>query len=243
MRKDLQNNSQEHKAPRLKTSQEGSSKEFLRTQGSKTQDVTRRIHNLMTTPLEGDYVNDLTEFVLEETDLHGGTEPGRNVEELDLWLWDVGVGQEFTYEDELFFNNLCFNREKLSRCLFNPPNGAIVGKDLSLIDCYGYKRIDVTSKSVKKLVLSEYYSYVASLNEDYIDRIKINAPYISSLTIKGELFLQELVLLDVCSLIKVDLDYYIDRGFFEMTHKEIFRGLLESLDHVKDVAINDYCWE
>ncbi|GJU44584.1 hypothetical protein Tco_1201850 [Tanacetum coccineum] len=122
-------------------------------------------------------------------------------------------------------------------------SGSPCMESLELIDCYGYKRIDVTSKSVKKLVLSEYYSYAASLKEDYIDRIKINAPYISSLTIKGELFLRELVLLDVCSLIKVDLDYYIDQGISEMTHEEIFRGLLESLDHVKDVAINDYCWE
>ncbi|GKD21410.1 hypothetical protein Tco_1223113, partial [Tanacetum coccineum] len=29
----------------------------------------------------------------------------------------------------------------------------------------------------------------------------------------------------------------------EITHEEILRGLLESLDHVKDVTINDYCRE
>ncbi|GKD83295.1 hypothetical protein Tco_1350134, partial [Tanacetum coccineum] len=31
----------------------------------------------------------------------------RNVEDVDLWLWDVGVGQGFTIEDELFFNTSC----------------------------------------------------------------------------------------------------------------------------------------
>ncbi|GKF06450.1 hypothetical protein Tco_0037118 [Tanacetum coccineum] len=50
----------------------------------------------------------------------------RNVEEVDLWLFDVGVGQDFTYEDELFFNTSCITRmTPLSFCRFNPPNGAI----------------------------------------------------------------------------------------------------------------------
>nr|GEV57503.1 hypothetical protein [Tanacetum cinerariifolium] len=116
-------------------------------------------------------------------------------------------------------------------------------ESLKLMNCYGYRRIDVTSKSIKKLVFSNYYAYAASLKEDYIDCIKINAPYISSLTIRSTLCLRELVLLDVSSLIKVDLNYSINRGMSEITHEEIFRGLLESLDRVKDVSINDYCWE
>ncbi|GKE89381.1 ribonuclease H-like domain-containing protein, partial [Tanacetum coccineum] len=124
----------------------------------------------------------------------------RNVEDVDLWLWDVGIGQEFTYENELFFNNLCFTRVMLSFCRFNPPNGAISWErlkclclfrrtldedtiqkilsespcleSLELDDCYSYRRIDVTSKSVKKLVFSGYhYNYVY---KDYIDCIKLN---------------------------------------------------------------------
>ncbi|GJS75921.1 mitochondrial Rho GTPase 1-like protein [Tanacetum coccineum] len=43
----------------------------------------------------------------------------------------------------------------------------------------------------------------------------------------------ELVLLDVSSLIKAELDYCIDPSD-NMTHEEMLRGLLESLDHVKD---------
>ncbi|GJU61504.1 ribonuclease H-like domain-containing protein [Tanacetum coccineum] len=107
----------------------------------------------------------------------------RNVEEVDLWLFDAGVGQGFTFEDELFFNTSCITRMTLSFCRFNPPNGAIswerleslclcnvtldddmIGKifsgspcleSLELNDCHGYCQIDVTSKSVKKLVLFE----------------------------------------------------------------------------------------
>ncbi|GKD65269.1 ribonuclease H-like domain-containing protein, partial [Tanacetum coccineum] len=159
----------------------------------------------------------------------------RNVEDVDLWLRDAGVGQEFTYDDELFFNNLCFNRVKVSYCEFNPPNGAISWgrleclclsyvtlyedmiekilsgspclESLELKNCPSYRWIDVTSRSVKKLVLSDYYY----IEEDYIDCIKINAPYISSLTIKGE-FEVKLVLLDVSSLIKAELEYSIDSG-------------------------------
>ncbi|GJY60162.1 hypothetical protein Tco_0460819 [Tanacetum coccineum] len=54
----------------------------------------------------------------------------------------------------------------------------------------------------------------------------------------------ELVLLDVSSLIKAELDYFIDPGISDdMTYEEMLRGLLESLDHVKDVIINDFWWE
>nr|GEW83316.1 hypothetical protein [Tanacetum cinerariifolium] len=160
----------------------------------------------------------------------------RNVEDVDLQLC---VGEPFSYDDELFFNNLCFNREKLSWCVLNPPNGAISWErlkclclscvtldedmienilsespcleSLELNECHGCRQIDIISKSVKELVFSAYNSYhdIYTYDEAYIDRVKINAPYISSLTI-GVLVLQELVLLDVSSLVKVDLNYSIN---------------------------------
>ncbi|GKA16174.1 hypothetical protein Tco_0695921 [Tanacetum coccineum] len=113
-------------------------------------------------------------------------------------------------------------------------------ESLELKNCPGYRQIDVTSRSVKKLVFSDYYYWI---DGDYIDCIKINAPYISSLTIKGE-FEVKLVLLDVSSLIKAELEYSIDSGMSDdITHEEMLRGLLESLDHVKDVINNDFWWE
>nr|GEX79825.1 hypothetical protein [Tanacetum cinerariifolium] len=105
-------------------------------------------------------------------------------------------------------------------------------ESLELIDCNGYTRIDVTSKSVKKLVFSNYDSR-DPLFEYNVDHITINAPYISSLTLKGKFVLLELVLLDVSSLIKAELGYCIDPSMFDdMTHEEILRGLLESLYHI-----------
>ncbi|GJZ26907.1 hypothetical protein Tco_0571160 [Tanacetum coccineum] len=114
-------------------------------------------------------------------------------------------------------------------------------------DCPGYRlkktrRIDVTSKCVKKLVFSEYCYDVAS-EEDYIDCIKINAPYISSLTIKGELFLRELVLLNVSSLVEVDLKYSMSYKEFVIFAEEIFRGLLKSLGHVENITFGNHCSE
>ncbi|GKD39494.1 hypothetical protein Tco_1259701 [Tanacetum coccineum] len=115
-------------------------------------------------------------------------------------------------------------------------------ESLELNDCYGYRRIDVTSKSVKKLVFFGYDSN-AAYEEDYIDCIKINAPYISSLTIKGELSLRELVLLNVSSLEEVNLKYSMSYGEFVVFSEEVFRGLLESLGHVKDITFGDHCSE
>nr|GEZ03234.1 ribonuclease H-like domain, reverse transcriptase, RNA-dependent DNA polymerase [Tanacetum cinerariifolium] len=164
--------------------------------------------------------------------------------------------QDFTFEDELFFNTSCITRMTLSCCRFNPPNGAISWKrlkclclfrgtldedmiekilsgspclkSLELDRCYGYRQIDVTSKSVKNLVLFEYYCGVET-EEDIIDCIKINAPYILSLTIKGELFLRELVLLNVSSLVEVNLKYSISYKEFVIYAEEILRGLLKAL--------------
>nr|GFA10759.1 hypothetical protein [Tanacetum cinerariifolium] len=185
--------------------------------------------------------------------------------------------QHFTFEDEVFFNTSCITRMTLSFCRFNPPNGVISWErlkclclhcvtldddmiekilsespcleSLELKNCYGYRRIDVTSKSVKKLVFSKYNSYreICTYEESYIDCVKINALYISSLTITGELILWELVLLDVSSLIKVELDYSIDweLGYSidwrksKILDEEVFGGFLESLGYVEDITFGD----
>ncbi|GKB30517.1 ribonuclease H-like domain-containing protein [Tanacetum coccineum] len=191
----------------------------------------------------------------------------RNVEDVDLRLWDVDLEAPFSYDDEVFFNSVCFIRVKMTWCLFNPPNGAIswerleclclslVTLDEDMIEkilsgspsleslelnaCYGYRRIDITSKSVRKLVFSEYTSPLVTDDEEaYIDCIRINAPYISSLTIEKGLLLRELVLLNVSSLVEADLDFSI---YCESRIEEIFRGLLESLGHVEDITLGDRC--
>ncbi|GJT90515.1 ribonuclease H-like domain-containing protein [Tanacetum coccineum] len=190
----------------------------------------------------------------------------RNVEELDLRLWGPPEG-EFTYDDELFFNSSCITRIALSCCLLDPPNGAIswgrleslciscstLNEDmlekilsgspcletLELEDCYGYSRINITSKSVKELVISGYISpHEIDRDEDYIDCVKINAPYILSLTIEGALVLRELALLNVSSLVEAYLDYSIVWG--EISQREIFTGLIISLNDFTDIRIGPH---
>ncbi|GJY24679.1 thiamine thiazole synthase, chloroplastic-like protein [Tanacetum coccineum] len=162
----------------------------------------------------------------------------RNVEDVDLCLWlrDAGVGEDWERLEWLCLSRVTLDEDMIEKIL----SGSPCLESLEMKDCHGYRRIDVTSRSVKKLVFSDYYYW----NEkDYIDCIKINAPYISSLTINGY-FELELVLLDVSSLIKAELDYSIvARMSDDTTHEEMLRGLLESLDHVKDVIINDFWWE
>nr|GEX65262.1 hypothetical protein [Tanacetum cinerariifolium] len=190
----------------------------------------------------------------------------RNVEEFDLRFSNLGGEGEFIYDDKLFFNSSCITHVTLTWCLFNPPNGVIswggleslcitcgtLDEDmlekilsgsrcletLELDNCYGYRRINITSKSVKKFVFSGYDSYhEIDRDTDYIDCIHINAPYISSLTIESDLVLLELALLNVSSLVEAHLDYSVD--WSEISHEELLRGLLESLKHVKDITVGE----
>ncbi|GJY47259.1 hypothetical protein Tco_0436322 [Tanacetum coccineum] len=100
--------------------------------------------------------------------------------------------------------------------------------------CCGFRRIYVTSKSVKNLVL---YNYRCSLfaADDYIDTLEINASYILSLTIEGDMYLKELLLKNVSSLVKADLNYWVSYHFVE----EFLRGLLSSLGHVNEIVLGD----
>ncbi|GJS95734.1 ribonuclease H-like domain-containing protein [Tanacetum coccineum] len=156
----------------------------------------------------------------------------RNVEELDLRLWGPPEG-EFTYDDELFFNSSCITRIALSCCLLDPPNGAISwGRLESLCISCGTLDEDMLEKILSG---SPCLETLQSRGGDYIDCVKINAPYISSLTIEGELVLRELALLNVSSLVEAHLDYSID--WREISHVQIFRGLIESLNNFTDITI------
>ncbi|GKE04368.1 hypothetical protein Tco_1396386, partial [Tanacetum coccineum] len=238
-------------------------KDLIRT----TATISKRWRNLWTQLPHLSFIDDhdITYYVLKETDLHGyisfiENTPNqcptnlnlkifkfdinysglinsefksranswicyaiiRNVEDVDLRLY---VEESFSYDDELLFNNLCFNRVKLSW------------------------RIDIISKSVNKLVFSAYNSYheIYTYEEAYIDCVKINVPYISSLNIEGVMVLRELVLLDVSSLVKVDLDYSINWRESEILDEEVFEkvflGFVESLGHVEDITFGGQCSE
>ncbi|GJR31868.1 putative E3 ubiquitin-protein ligase LIN [Tanacetum coccineum] len=96
--------------------------------------------------------------------------------------------------------------------------------------------------SVKNLVFSGH-------DAPYIYFVEINAPYILSLTIKAYLPLEKLLLRNVSSVIKAELDYYkavLDDESLEMhdeLKEEMLKGLLFSLGHAKEVKIGELCLE
>ncbi|XP_023740836.1 F-box/LRR-repeat protein 25 [Lactuca sativa] len=188
-----------------------------------------------------------------------------NVEEFNLTL--PKEKQTFLL-DQFFFINTCFTDLKLQACVFTPI-GAISWKNLrslcisfgklneDLIEnilsgsplletlelkfCYGFRKMDITSKSVKKLVLSGYLDVDNAIDAHIIE---INAPYVLSLTIEGNLWLWKLLLLNVSSLVEVYLNYDILFTWDmtrEETEDEMFKGFILKLRHVKELKIGVFC--
>nr|GEX72218.1 hypothetical protein [Tanacetum cinerariifolium] len=150
----------------------------------------------------------------------------RNVQDVDLLLWDPKTGEEFSFYDELFFNNSCITRIKLYNCVFCPPNaticwdqlkflslkkarlvGDLIGITLSgspcletleLHNCYGVSRIDASSKKFKNLVLTNYGMRYSHRLADSLGRHR------------------------------------------DDIEEELLSGLLSSLAHVKDITLGDY---
>ncbi|GJS62001.1 ribonuclease H-like domain-containing protein [Tanacetum coccineum] len=183
----------------------------------------------------------------------------------------MGIYESFTYDDDAFWDELCFLSMKLSRCVSNPPNGCCnlnflciettkldedsIGKILSqspcletleLYNCHGVRRIDVTSNSVKNLVFSGYGCVWAG----YIATLEIDAPYILSLTIKGTLDLEKILLLNISSLVKAELDFVSSNDFVEELGRslediedELLQGLLRNLGHVNEITLRNKCLE
>lgn len=106
--------------------------------------------------------------------------------------------------------------------------------------CNGYEILDITSKSVKTLGFTGYmapddvdYDYS---DDDCSDIIEINAPYILSLTIQGDLRLEKLLLRNVCSLVKANFEYTKYKG-----EEEMLKRFIVELRHVKELTIGDNC--
>ncbi|CAI9292820.1 unnamed protein product [Lactuca saligna] len=202
-----------------------------------------------------------------------------NVEELKLKL--LTMKDEFSL-DQSFFINTCFTDLTISGCKFNPfgviswktlrnlcicftyldanlieniLSGSPLLETLKLEGCYGYSRLDITSKSLKNLVLSGYYYFLQDDQYedeyDHLDNImEINAPNILSLTIEGDLWLWDLLLLDVSSLIEANLDYTSKSLFgeisgnvsaFKEAEEEMLKRFILNLSHVKEFKIGFRC--
>ncbi|CAI9300669.1 unnamed protein product [Lactuca saligna] len=162
-----------------------------------------------------------------------------NVKELDLEFWNTDSEYEFIL-GQIVFTSSCFTELRVNGCMLNPVgeiswkslrslcisgyqsldedsienilSGSPVLETLILDNCYGYNRLDITSKSVKNLVLRGYkdFSYV----ESEADIIEINAPNILSLTIDHDVSLLE---------------------------EEVLKGCIINLRHVTEVELGYLC--
>ncbi|CAI9292831.1 unnamed protein product [Lactuca saligna] len=166
-----------------------------------------------------------------------------NVEELNFEFWCTG-SEAAVLLDQIFFINSCFTDLRLLGCKFNPIgsiswknlrslsifhgkldedlienilSGSPLLETLELGECYGYKRLDITSKSLKNLVFS-----------GYLDMDNYNG---------GDLSLRMLLLLNVASLVKAKLDYF-NLGDCEPTPvgEGMLKGFIVNLRHVKELT-------
>ncbi|XP_071697142.1 F-box protein At5g03100-like [Rutidosis leptorrhynchoides] len=195
------------------------------------------------------------------------------VEQLDIALLPQSNVQFPLHE--LFFINSCFRDLRVSGCEFNPTAaiswkqlrslciskvkldedlienilcGSPLLETLKLDDCYGYRRLNISSKSVKNLVFAGYWVPLCDHFEDDDDDdvIEINAPYILSLKIKSGLSFWKLRLLDVSSLVKAHLSYRFG-GRYERAREEaeeeeeMLKKLILKLCHVKELQFGDDC--
>ncbi|GJT90892.1 F-box protein-like protein [Tanacetum coccineum] len=136
---------------------------------------------------------------------------------------------------------LCIARAKLDEDLIrNILSGSPVLETLDLRSCNGYKRLNITSKSVKNLVFAAYVSFFSEHALGSWELIiKINAPYILSLTIGGLLMLSNLLLLNVSTLVKAELNYIKDGNFVEQ--EEMLKAMTLELRHVKELKLGNPC--
>nr|GEX81062.1 hypothetical protein [Tanacetum cinerariifolium] len=184
-----------------------------------------------------------------------------NVQDLDLSLVNSDDFKHEFVLDQLFFFNSSFNHLRLDDCSFNNVTGVIswsnlkslyigYGKldenvvknilsgsplleNLELMDCFGFGWIDITSPSVKKLVVTGYSE------PRYI--VEIYEPHILSLTIEEGLWLSKLVLLNVSSLVEARLDYWTTGPSSNEEMEEMFRGHMLSPRHAKKLQIGFWC--
>ncbi|KAL4559159.1 hypothetical protein LXL04_031293 [Taraxacum kok-saghyz] len=187
-------------------------------------------------------------------------------------LWDPACGHGFPI-DEIIFTSSCVTDLRLDRCMINPIgaiswknlkslhisdcclnevmienllSGSPISETLVLDGCCGYNRLDITSNSVKNLVLS---GYKASYNDsETTDAIEINAPNIISLTIQNEMIMRTFLLGNVSSLVKANLNYHFRSIWFEretmpMEVEEMHKNHMMNLGHVKELKIGDLCYE
>lgn len=189
----------------------------------------------------------------------------KKVKEFKMYLRYVEDEDQFSIIAESFYLNSNFTNIKLGFCLLRPTvsirwnnltdltienseldehlianimSGSPLLNSLTLRSCSG-KLLDISSTSVKNLVLDGY------ILEDDHSYVTINAPYISSIKIIGNLWISKILLQDVSCILEAELSYVLPR-FLPMARKydeeELLKMLLIKLQHVNHVRIGISCY-
>ncbi|XP_075666501.1 F-box/LRR-repeat protein 25-like isoform X2 [Castanea sativa] len=134
-------------------------------------------------------------------------------------------------------------------------------ESLELHDCWDYKRLDIVSESLRKLVIDSYLIYMLGGNVRELE-LEIVAPKIHSLEILGNFEMIKCRIKDVSALVEAKLDfdmrksrncYYEDdygdeyfKQYYEeeegyKEYQDIVRDILGSVHHVKKLTVGNWC--
>nr|XP_043636825.1 F-box protein At5g03100-like [Erigeron canadensis] len=189
------------------------------------------------------------------------------VQSLEFYLGADDILGQYMLKDDSFFINSHFTHLSLDGCILKPTgriswtnltylsiingllgermiakiqSGCPLLETLSLSDCYGFSCLDITSISVKNL---EFHGYNRQ-DQGVLDNIiKINAPYIETLAIKGML-VSKIYLQDVSCLDKAELDFSKwahDETTSKEEKEEMLIMIILGLYHVEEVIIGEAC--
>ncbi|KAA8515351.1 hypothetical protein F0562_018419 [Nyssa sinensis] len=113
---------------------------------------------------------------------------------------------------------------------------------LELYNFMGFRRVDVTSPSLRTLKLKDFWY---SCDDDDGALLEILAPNLRSLEISGYLYKMKCRLVNVSSLVDANLSFDLDTPADSSDDYEecryIVLELLESLRHVKQLTIGSWC--
>ncbi|XP_075667704.1 putative F-box protein At1g49610 [Castanea sativa] len=134
-------------------------------------------------------------------------------------------------------------------------------ESLELHDCWEFKRLDIVSESLRKLVID---SYVINMLGGEVRELELEivAPKIHSLEILGNFEKIKCRIKDVSALVEAKLDFDVRKsrnGYYEddyrayyyedyyeekegyKEYQDIVRDILDSLHHVKKLTVGNWC--
>ncbi|KAK9285912.1 hypothetical protein L1049_025113 [Liquidambar formosana] len=109
-------------------------------------------------------------------------------------------------------------------------NGCSLLEDLSLIECYGLRKLNFTASSIKNLALV--------LGSDERWKLNISCPNLMSFDVSSHV--EHAYLTNVLSLVNAAINFSHKLSFFSNDCSD-FKALLEKLRHCKVITLGDQC--